>query len=148
MHECSICKKNFRLKKALREHQVEEHNSRDCFLCKHQSDSSEALVQHIRTAHHPSTLEFQRIETAMRGVSEKYRYEVVGLQNNLNSIFNEVIIREVIAFIATKLANHPSYKIKLVLGALYEKSFNQFDRKDLTLSFRSYYDCSSLIIIS
>ena len=107
----------------------------ECYLCKHQSDDPDALVNHIRSHHFPSTLKFERVESAMRGVSEKYRYEVVGLQNNLNLVFNNIMINEIIAFVATRLVTHPSYKIKLVLGALYEKSATEFDRKDLTPAY-------------
>ena len=118
---CPTCAQSFINKRDLVNHERQKHGNFKCFLCSDVESNSTALLQHVRE-NHGGRLEFVRIQNVMRASSETWRYEILGVQSNVASTLNQMMVREIIAFLNQRLVNHPSFNTSITLTAMFKKA--------------------------
>ena len=132
-YTCEECKIKFSAKSKLLQHLRSVHGYYNCILCNIPAKkSAQELITHLRETHHSN--EFKEIESIAYGVARIFRYEIVGIQNNFNAIFNEEIEAKVKALLVEQFTHHPSYKVNVVLRALYSKE-HEDDEEEMVEGF-------------
>ena len=133
-YTCEECNAKFSAKSKLLQHLRSIHKRFNCILCNIEPrKSAQELIEHLRETHRSG--EFKEVENIANGVTRIFRYEIVGIQNNFNAIFNETIEAKVKALILELFVSHPSYKVNIVLRALYAKESAEGEESELTEGF-------------
>ena len=131
-YRCEQCEEYFSSRSNLTSHLQKLHKHFKCLLCDQVENNAEGMLEHIRQTH--STLIFKQVENIMKSTIVRYQYQIVGIQSNFNAIFNERIEKEIVALVTEQFVTYPSFKMELVLGALYIKSImNEVD--ELTMGY-------------